>query len=66
MALCSANLRLSKSLAICGVLEEKLDFVKTPLLNDEVDFGLLKLDLNEPPLFENLLDDFSIITEFLP
>ena len=65
VALCSANLRLSKSLATCGVFGEKLGFVKAPLLNDVVDFGLLKLDLNEPLLFENLLDCFSIITEFL-
>ena len=66
VALCSANLRLSKSFATCEVFDEKLSFVKVPLLNDKVDFGLLKLDLNELLLFESLLDCFSIITEFLP
>ena len=67
MALCSANLRLSKSFEIGGVLAPNEDFNREPRLNDELDFGLTPVfdDFEEKLFFEKLLFGFSITTEFL-
>ena len=64
VALCSASLRLSKSLVVDGIFDEKLDFKGVFLLkfNDGFDpNGLLKF-----PLLEGLLFLLSITTVFFP
>ena len=65
VALCSASLRLSKSLVIGADLGVKFNFAGAPLLKVDELFGLTPPGLNYPPRLGNLFVCFSIITEFL-
>ena len=62
MALCSANLRFSKSLVIVEILDDKLDLKFGPLLKFEDDFN--PKDLLKLFLLISLFICFSMTTVF--
>ena len=64
VALCSANLRLSKSLVEVETFGAKLDFTEVPLLKFKD--VLEPKDLLKLPLFIGLTGCFSITTVFFP
>ena len=68
VALCSANLRFSKSFVINGPFEGKIGLFVLLLLKFGLPFDLKPPNLGELLgfLLKNLLDLFSIITEFFP